>query len=105
MDGLLQQRETSNEEKKIIQRARKGRARFHVRSLGGKLVISAALTLVCCMLLFTGLSWWLVRSYYERQARNDANMHLADISQTYLAASQQQLSDLERVATSATVQD
>jgi len=76
---------------------------FRVRSLGGKLVISAALTLLFCMLLFTGLSFWLVKSFYERQARSDASLHLAEISQSYLDESKQYLSDLENSTTNAAV--
>src|SRR6266436_6363933 len=50
--------------------------RFTVRSLGGKLVISAALMLLLCMLLFSITSWFLLKIYYEHEARSDATLHL-----------------------------
>ncbi len=53
--------------------------RFTVRSLGGKLVISAALTLLLCMLLFSAASWYLLKFFYERDATNDATKHLTRI--------------------------
>src|SRR5215472_7371928 len=50
--------------------------RFTVRSLGGKLIISAALTLLLCMLLFSTASWLLLKIFYEHEARSDATAHL-----------------------------
>src|SRR6266516_1311717 len=50
--------------------------RFTVRSLGGKLVISAALMLLLCMLLFSVTSWFFLKSFYELEARRDAGIHL-----------------------------
>jgi len=57
--------------------------RFTVRSLGGKLVISAALLLLLCMLLFSVTSWYFLKSFYEHEARNDARLHLASIEKAY----------------------
>ncbi len=42
--------------------------RFNVRSLGGKLIISAALTLLLCMLLFAVTSWFFLKALYEHEA-------------------------------------
>src|SRR6266581_3379382 len=57
--------------------------RFTVRSLGGKLVISAALMLLLCMLLFSVTSWYVLKSFYEHEARSDARIHLASIKNAY----------------------
>lgn len=57
--------------------------RFTVRSLGGKLIISAAVMLLLCLLLFSALSWYLLKSYYEHEANSDAKMHLPFIASTY----------------------
>src|SRR6266566_1594907 len=57
--------------------------RFTVRSLGGKLVISAALMLLLCMLLFVAGSWLLLTLYYEHAAIDGANRHLASIKNIY----------------------
>ncbi len=59
--------------------------RFTVRSLGGKLVISAALMLLLCILLFSVTSWFFLKSFYELKARNDATSHLAVIKNAYQA--------------------
>src|SRR5260370_3512100 len=59
--------------------------RLTVRSLGGKLVISAALMLLLCMLLFSVTSWYFLKSFYELKARNDATTHLASIEKAYKA--------------------
>src|SRR6266851_2647315 len=53
--------------------------RFTVRSLGGKLIISAALTLLLCMLLFSTASWLLLKFFYEHEARSGATTHLLAI--------------------------
>src|SRR5207302_7178255 len=57
--------------------------RFTVRSLGGKLIISAALTLLLCMVLFAATSWYLLKTLYEHQATSDARLHLALIQKAY----------------------
>src|SRR6266851_5397319 len=57
--------------------------RFTVRSLGGKLIISASLTLLLCMLLFSTASWLLLRFFYEHEARSDAATHLGAIEKAY----------------------
>jgi signal transduction histidine kinase len=57
--------------------------RFTVRSLGGKLVISAALMLLLCMLLFSVTSWFFLKTFYELEARRDAGRHLESITRAY----------------------
>ncbi len=57
--------------------------RFTVRSLGGKLVISAALMLLLCILLFSVISWYVLKSFYEHEAMSNANKHLPDIKYAY----------------------
>ena len=57
--------------------------RFTVRSLGGKLVISAALMLLLCMLLFSVTSWYVLKSFYEHEAISDAGTHLKSIQSAY----------------------
>ena len=56
--------------------------RFTVRSLGGKLVVSAALTLLLCLLCFSAASWFLLKIFYEHEAKSDAAIHLALYSLT-----------------------
>ncbi len=65
--------------------------RFHVRSLGGKLILVAALTLLLCMLLFAGLSWGLLKYMSERDARSDASTHLTLLQKTYAAQTEARL--------------
>jgi signal transduction histidine kinase len=69
--------------------------RFTVRSLGGKLVISAALMLLLCMLLFSVTSWYVLKSFYEHEAKIDARIHLAVIKNAYRT----QIVSLERYLT------
>lgn len=103
MDGLLQKREMDGRQSGTAELAKRGQKRFTVRSLGGKLVISAALTLLFCLLLFTALSWWFVKFFYEREAGSDARMHLAELSQVYLEQSELHLHGLLTEATNAQV--
>lgn len=99
MDGLLQ----PGERQHIRELARKSRARFTVHSLGGKLVLVAALTLLLCMFLFVAVSWGLVRAFYQRQASNDASIHLSSLNQVYLAQSTQRLQSLTALTSNAEV--
>jgi len=62
--------------------------RFTVRSLGGKLIISAALTLLLCMLLFSTTSWLLLKFFYEHEARSGATAHLLAIKNAYYTQGQ-----------------
>lgn len=56
--------------------------RFSVRSLGGKLIIVAAVTLLLCMLLFSALSWGVLKYVSEREARSEAPSHLSTIKKS-----------------------
>lgn len=98
MNALLQPKESADKQQEVTELPSKGRGRFIVRSLGGKLVISAALTLLLCMLLFGMLSLCLVKAYYEREAHNAAAAHLTRLSQTYLTLSGENLQRLARDA-------
>ncbi len=57
--------------------------RFTVRSLGGKLMASAALTLLLCLLCFSAASWYLLKLFYEHEAKSDATTHLALMRHAY----------------------
>ncbi len=56
---------------------------FSMRSLGGKLTASAALVLLLCLLLFMVTTWGVLTFFAEREARNNAQVHLALAKQTY----------------------
>lgn len=105
MNGLLQLKESADKGREGTKSTRKSQGRFTLRSLGGKLVISAALTLLLCLLLFGAVSWYLVKAFYERAASNSASTNLASISATYQAQSAQQLHTLSGEAASAPVAD
>ncbi|HEX9134722.1 MAG TPA: histidine kinase dimerization/phospho-acceptor domain-containing protein [Ktedonobacteraceae bacterium] len=77
--------------------------RFTVRSLGGKLVISAALTLLLCMLLFSAASWYFLKSFYEHEAKSDAISHLAVIKNAYQTQTNALILHLETAINSPTV--
>ena len=57
--------------------------RFTVRSLGGKLIVGAALTLLLCLLCFSAASWYLLKIFYEHEANRDATTHLALMRRAY----------------------
>ena len=57
--------------------------RFKVRSLGGKLILVAALTLLLCIVLFSALSWEVLLYRFEHEARSDTTTHLSAISTAY----------------------
>src|SRR5215469_12247772 len=69
-----------------------------VRSLGGKLILSAAATLLLCLLFFSIISWTLLKYLSERQAKSDAMTHLTLIKQAYNAESAMLINSLTRVA-------
>lgn len=77
--------------------------RFKLKSLGGKLIISAAFMLLLCMLLFSAMAWYVLKSYSEREARSDANMHLALLEKAYTTQSNSLLSELTKVAYNTTL--
>ena len=72
--------------------------RFKVRSLGGKLIFITGLTLLLCMILFSALSWGLLKFLSEREARSDATTHLASIKKSYQSQTTRLMQDLQQVA-------
>ena len=77
--------------------------KFRVRSLGGKLIIVAALTLLLCMLLFSAISWGVLKYLSEHEARSDAPTHLSLIKQAFRAQNAKLLQAVQPVAKDATV--
>ncbi|TMC20614.1 MAG: hypothetical protein E6J34_12150 [Chloroflexi bacterium] len=71
---------------------------FTVRSLGGKLVAFATLTLLLCMVLFALLSWGLLRFYAEQAAKSDAQAHLALLKRAYQAHTTSFVHNMDMVA-------
>ena len=59
--------------------------RFLVRSLGGKLIACAALTLLLCILLFSVMAWGVLKYFSEHEATSDARAHLELIKKAYQA--------------------
>src|SRR6266568_3090587 len=74
--------------------------RFKVRSLGGKLIAVAAITLLLCMVLFAGLSWGILHYLSEHEARSDASSHLSLLKKIYLTRTATLIRDLQHMAKS-----
>ncbi|MDQ6642919.1 MAG: hypothetical protein M3Y76_00525, partial [Chloroflexota bacterium] len=72
--------------------------RFKVWSLGGKLIIVAALTLLLCMVIFSALSWGLLKYLSERDAKIAATTHLSYLKDAYQSASGALMQNLNQVA-------
>jgi signal transduction histidine kinase len=72
--------------------------RFKVRSLGGKLIIVAALTLLLCMIIFSALSWGILKYLSENEASRDAKNHLSILKKAYQSTSDSLLSELTQIA-------
>ena len=72
--------------------------RFTVRSLGGKLMVSAALTLLLCLLCFSAASWFALKIFYEHEAKQDAATHLALMRRAYQAQTALLTSELAATA-------
>ena len=70
-----------------------------MRSLGGKLTASAALVLLLCLLLFMLTTWGVLTFYAERDARNNAQVHLALAKQAYNTSNASLINALQTVAT------
>ncbi len=101
MDGLLPKNDRKQSSTaKLVKRSRN---RFTVSSLGSKLVISAALTLLLCLLLFSVISWYLVRFFYEREASRDASVNLTSIEMAYREQNDHNLNDLTRQTKNPTI--
>ncbi|HLI71772.1 MAG TPA: ATP-binding protein [Ktedonobacteraceae bacterium] len=79
MNGSLQHKEAASGRQSGTGFLRRGKTRLAMRSLGGKLIISAALTLLLCMLVFALLSWYIIRAFYERAASSGAQTSLVGI--------------------------
>lgn len=71
---------------------------FTMRSLGGKLITSAALVLLFCILLFIVTSWGLLTFYAEREARNNAQVHLTRAKKAYSVRNAVLLQALQTIA-------
>lgn len=71
--------------------------RFSVKSLGGKLIIVAALTLLLCMLLFSVISWGVLKYLSEREARSEAPAHLSLIKHSFNVQNKLLLNDLATI--------
>src|SRR5947199_10845566 len=74
--------------------------RFKVRSLGGKLISVAAITLLLCMVLFAGSSWEILHYLSEHEARSNASSHLSLLKKIYLARTATLMQDLQQMAQS-----
>ncbi len=72
--------------------------KFKVRSLGGKLIIVAALTLLLCMIIFSALSWGILKYLSENEASRDAKNHLSILKKAYQSTSDSLLSELTQIA-------
>ncbi len=74
--------------------------RFKVRSLGGKLISVAAITLLLCMVLFAGSSWEILHYLSEHETRSNASSHLSLLKKIYLARTATLMQDLQQMAQS-----
>src|SRR5947208_1216263 len=79
----------------LLSSNKKGSKSFSMRSLGGKLIFVAALTLLFCMLLFTSLSWSLLKFYSVHDAKADALKYLPMLKREYQFNSDLLIRDLE----------
>lgn len=77
--------------------------RFKVRSLGGKLIIVAALALLLCLVIFSALSWGLLKYLSEHEASSDAAKHLSASKNVYRSASGALVQDVTQVARNSDV--
>ncbi len=76
---------------------------FPMRSLGGKLTISAALVLLLSLLLFMVTAWGLLTFYAEREAKNNAQLHLARAKKAYSAHNASLIQALQTIADDSVV--
>jgi signal transduction histidine kinase len=75
--------------------------RFKVRSLGGKLIIVATCILLLCMLLFSVMSWSLLRFYSEHEAATNAQADLSLEKKTFQSHTLALRQDLNKLASNA----
>lgn len=72
--------------------------KFKVRSLGGKLILVAAFTLLLCMVLFSVLSWELLLYRFEHEAKSNTSTHLSVLKDAYNDRITTLAQDLDQVA-------
>ncbi len=77
--------------------------RFTVRSLGGKLIVGAALTLLLCLLCFSAASWYVLKIFYEHEAKNDATTHLALVQRAFHTQTELLTSELSSLTNNKTL--
>src|SRR6266581_236461 len=74
---------------------------FKVRSLGGKLIVVATCTLLLCMVLFSVLSWSLLKFYSEHEAAANAQSDLSLKKKTLQSQTLALVQDLNKLASDA----
>src|SRR6266581_856551 len=79
--------------------------RFNLRSLGGKLILSAVVTLLLCLLFFSVLAWSLLSYLSEHEAKSDGLAHLTRIEQTYQARNALLIKNLTTAASNIPLPD
>jgi len=72
--------------------------RLTVRSLGGKLILSAAVILLLGLLFFSIISWGLLEYRSEHEAKSDAIAHLTLVKQAYQTQTSALIDALTKVA-------
>ena len=77
--------------------------RFTVRSLGGKFIVAATITLLLCVLLFSVIALGLLKYRFEREAKSDAVAHLQQAAKNYLGQSPTLIAELQQAADSRDV--
>jgi signal transduction histidine kinase len=82
---------------------RKARMRFKVRSLGGKLIVVATGILLLCMLLFSIMSWSLLRFYSEHEAATNAQSDLSLEKKAFQSYTLALLQNLNTLASSTDI--
>ena len=74
-----------------------------VQPLGTKLICSAAVTLLLCLLFFSAISWSLLTYLAEHEAKSEAITHLTLIKQAYLNQSDWLLTNLTTIANDSNI--
>ncbi|GAC1397990.1 MAG: hypothetical protein NVS4B12_22520 [Ktedonobacteraceae bacterium] len=76
---------------------------FPMRSLRGKLTVSAAVVLLFCLLLFILTAWKLLTFYAEHEAWNKAQSHLTLAKKAYIAHNASLIQALQTIASDSVV--
>lgn len=71
------------------------------QTLGGKFILGGLITLLLCMLLFSGTSLSVLKYFSEHTARSDATLHLTLIKQTYQQQQKNLIQELSRASTTS----